>query len=128
MASRTTAVDEESLKNIGFTEDANAEETASTDAVTEETETAEETSEETTEETREEGSEETSEEGAASGSEEGTEETEEEPPQGYDIMLPNQQQKNYPDELYQLAAKKFGIDPSQLESKPIKDLLKGKID
>lgn len=126
---RTATAEEQSLSNIGFTEDANAEETASTGTATEETETAEETaSEESTEETREEGAEETSEEEAASGSEEESEATEEEEPQGYDIMLPNQQQKNYPDELYQLAAKKFGIDPSLLEQKPVKDLLKGKID
>lgn len=123
--------EEKSLSNIGFTDDANAEETASPGGVAvEEAEHAEETpSEELTEETREEGAEEVPEEEAASGSEEeSTEATEEEAPQGYDIMLPNQQLKAYPDELYQLAAKKFGIDPSLLEQKPVKDLLKGKID
>jgi hypothetical protein len=123
--------EEKSLSNIGFTDDANAEETASPGGVAvEEAEHAEETpAEEHVEETREEDAEEVPEEEAASGSEEeSTEATEEEAPQGYDIMLPNQQLKTYPDELYQLAAKKFGIDPSLLEQKPVKDLLKGKID
>jgi hypothetical protein len=123
--------EEKSLSNIGFTEDANAEETASPGGVAvEEAERAEETpTEELTEETREEGAEEVPEEEAASGSEEeSTEATEEETPQGYDIMLPNQQLKTYPDELYQLAAKKFGVDPSLLEQSSIKSLLKGKID
>lgn len=121
---------ETSLANVGFTADANEDETASSTAVaTEEPETAEETAtEETAEETREEGSEETSEEATSETSEEDTEATEEEQPQGYDLMLPNQQLKNYPDELYQLAAKKFGVDQTLLEHKSVKDLLKGKID
>jgi len=121
---------ETSLKNVGFTPDANEEDTASSTTVaTEEPETTEEVStEETAEETREQGAEETSEETSET-SEEGDETAteEEEQAQGYDLMLPNQQLKNYPDELYQLAAKKFGVDPSLLENKSIKDLLKGKI-
>lgn len=132
MADRTATAEENSLSNIGFQPDANEDETASS-VVTEgeETEQTEESTEEQhTEETREEGDEaEVSEEDTeAASSEEGDEATEEEEPQGYDIMLPNQQQKNYPAELYQLAAKKFGIDPSLLEQKSVKDLLKGKID
>src|SRR6266576_3802545 len=126
MASPTNSL-ETSLNNTGFTPDANEEETASS-AAAETAETEESTSEETAEETREEGAEEGSEESTSSETAEGDEAAaEEEQPQGYDLMLPNQQLKNYPDELYQLAAKKFGVDAALLENKSVKDLLKGKI-
>src|SRR6266446_3528961 len=113
---------ETSLNNVGFTPDANEEDTASSTAVAAEEadssteEVATETAEETREGAEETSSEETSE--TSEGDEPATEE--EEQPQGYDLMLPNQQLKNYPDELYQLAAKKFGVDPSLLENKSIK--------
>ena len=120
---------ETSLKSVGFTPDANEEDTASSTAVaTEEAENTEQVSTEESADSREEGSEETSTDESSETSEEGDESaTDEEQAQGYDLMLPNQQLKNYPDELYQLAAKKFGVDPSLLENKSIKDLLKGKI-
>jgi hypothetical protein len=125
--------EEKSLNNIGFTEDANAEETdpSGGGVAVEEAEHTEETgTEEHAEEIREEdGTEaEVSEEEAEPGSEVDGAAAEEETPQGYDLMLPNKQLKDYPDELYQLAAKKFGVDPSQIEHQGIKSLLKGKID
>src|SRR5882762_2514301 len=94
---------ETSLNNVGFTPDANEEDTASSTAVaTEEAENTDQVStEETAEDTREEGTEEGSEE-STSETEGDESATEEEQPQGYDLMLPNQQLKNYPDELYQL--------------------------
>lgn len=132
----TVSPEETSLNNIGFAEDANAEETASNAGVaTEEAEHAEEVpTEEQAEESREEGAEEAPEEEAAAGSEEeNTEATDEEAPHGYDMLLPNQQQKVYPDELHQLAIKKFGLDQlnlseEQLASKQFRSFVKGKID
>src|SRR6266568_639844 len=135
MATTTNPL-ETSLKNIGFTEDANAAETETASAgaaATEEAEVqdTEETAEtETSEETREEEStEETSEaEESSEATEEGGEAAEEAEPQGYDVMLPDKQLKSYPEELYQLAAKKFGVDPSTLDQAGQRSLLKGKID
>ncbi len=135
MATTTNPL-ETSLKNIGFTEDANAAETETASAGAAATEEAEiqdteETAEtETSEETREEEStEETSEaEESSEATEEGGEAAEEAEPQGYDVMLPDKQLKSYPEELYQLAAKKFGVDPSTLDQAGQRSLLKGKID
>ncbi len=119
---------EKSLSNVGFSADANEDETASSSVALEEPEAEEAAATETAEDSRETTVEDSSEETTTETAEGDETATEEETPQGYDLLLPNQQQKTYPDELYQLAAKKFGIDTSLLEQKPIKDLLKGKID
>ena len=125
---------ESSFSSVGFTEDANAADDSSVATAVEEPETglpADEAAETeiADEETPEQGQEESEEETSGEQEEAATEEGEKvEEPQGYDVLLPTKQQKAYPEELYQLAAKKFGIDQSLLTQKPIRDLLKGKID
>src|SRR5690242_13574615 len=127
---------ETSLSGIGFTPDANEEETSPAGAAeeTEEsasTETSEETESTESLDTAEEESGETAEDSEETPEESATEETEEEP-NSYDALLPNRQLKSYPDELYALAAKKFGLDPALLQDpkqgKALRDLVKGKID
>ena len=117
---------EETLTSTGteFTEDANAEETRAGSAPA--TEVAEPTE---TEQPLEE-SPETAEESAVEAGEDGEQDTAEEDaePSAYSLMLPRQQLKDYPEELYQLAAKELQIPPEKLEEPYVKAALKAKID
>lgn len=116
---------EATLSSEAFVEDANAEETHVEETPARRVADPSTESEQPLEESTETEEVSAGEESGESEEQDGDEEAEE--PSAYHLMLPRQQRKDYPEELYQLAAKELGIPPEKLSEPWVKATLKAQI-